>query len=85
MAITTTVIERDGSGLPCYANVGFRLREGTYRDDRGYLYNLARHEIARAMGFGQSSAFYGLGSNGAQGGSFSVASPGGQHRPSRCT
>ncbi|MDE2822943.1 MAG: hypothetical protein OXK79_05505, partial [Chloroflexota bacterium] len=70
MAITTTVLERGNRGFPYYANNGIRLREGRYLNDRGFLYNLARHEIAHAMGFGQSSAFYRLCSNGAQGGLF---------------
>ena len=70
MAITTLVLERAGGGLPYYGNIEIRLREGRYRTDRRFLYNLARHEIAHAMGFGQSSAFYRLCSNGAQGGRF---------------
>ncbi len=69
MAITTTVVERAG-GLPYYGNIMFRLREARYRTDRRFLYDLARHEIAHAIGFGQSSAFYRLCTNGRLGGRF---------------
>ena len=70
MAITTATIARAGMGLPYYSMIEFRLREARYRSDRGYLYNLARHEIAHAMGFGSIPAFYRLCRNGAQGGLF---------------
>ena len=56
MAITETVIQRDGRGLPYYANIEFRMRESEYRD-RAYLYNLARHEIGHAIGFGTTAIF----------------------------
>ncbi len=71
MATTSTVVERrDAAGLPYYGNIQIRLREERYRTDQRFLYDLVRHEIAHAMGFGESSAFYRLCTNGRLGGRF---------------